>query len=57
MSSSLTTKQVHPMTTIRLTAAQHPIPAYAVHNTDRKISWFPDAVKDGTRKRYQRRHT
>jgi len=45
------------MTTIRLTAAQHPIPAYAVHNTDRKISWFPDAVKDGTRKRYQRRHT
>ncbi|WP_366526052.1 DUF3489 domain-containing protein [Ferrovum sp.] len=34
-----------------LTPAQHAILAHAIHNTDGKISWFPDNIKGGARKK------
>ena len=40
------------MTTIQqLTATQHAVLAYAIEHTDGKITWFPDQVKGGARKK------
>jgi len=39
------------MTTSQLTASQHAVLAYAIHNTSGKIDWFPDHVKGGARKK------
>ncbi len=37
--------------TIQLTPAQHAILAHAYQHTDGKITWFPDNVKGGARKK------
>jgi len=40
------------MTTIQqLTATQHAVLAYAIEHNDGKITWFPDQVKGGARKK------
>lgn len=39
------------MTTAQLTPAQHAILAYALEHTEGKISWFPDNIKGGARKK------
>ena len=39
------------MNTIELTPAQHAILAHAHQHTDGKITWFPDNVKGGARKK------
>ena len=39
------------MTIIQLTPAQHAILAYAHQHTDGKITWFPDNIKGGARKK------
>jgi hypothetical protein len=39
------------MTTQQLTATQHAVLAYAIEHTDGKITWFPDQVKGGARKK------
>ena len=38
-------------TKIQLTPAQHTILAHAYHHTDGKITWFPDSIKGGARKK------
>ena len=38
-------------TKIQLTPAQHAILAHAHHHTDGKITWFPDNIKGGARKK------
>jgi len=37
--------------TRNLTPAQHAVLAYAIHHTDGRISWFPDNIKGGARKK------
>lgn len=37
--------------TTNLTPAQHAVLAYAIHHTDGRISWFPDNIKGGARKK------
>ncbi len=37
--------------TMQLTPAQHAILAHAHHHTDGKITWFPDNIKGGARKK------
>jgi hypothetical protein len=37
------------MSTITLTATQHAMLAHAIHNTNAKITWFPDNIKGGAR--------
>jgi hypothetical protein len=39
------------MTTSQLTASQHAVLAYAIHNTSGKIDWFPDHIKGGARQK------
>lgn len=39
------------MNTTQLTPAQHAILAYALEHTAGKISWFPDNIKGGARKK------
>ena len=39
------------MTIIQLTPAQHAILAHAHNHTDGKITWFPDNIKGGARKK------
>jgi hypothetical protein len=39
------------MTTIALTPAQHAILAKAIHTSGGKITWFPDHIKGGARKK------
>jgi hypothetical protein len=38
-------------TTQQLTATQHAVLAHAIEHTDGKITWFPDQVKGGARKK------
>jgi hypothetical protein len=37
--------------TTQLTLTQHAVLAYAVHNNDGKIVWFPDNIKGGARQK------
>ncbi len=37
--------------TTQLTVTQHAVLAYAVHNADGKIVWFPDNIKGGARQK------
>jgi hypothetical protein len=39
------------MTTTQLTPAQHAVLAYAIAHTGGKITWFPDNIKGGARKK------
>lgn len=39
------------MSTLQLTATQHATLAYAIHNADGKIDWFPENIKGGARKK------
>ncbi len=39
------------ITKIQLTPAQHTILAHAHHHTDGKITWFPDNIRGGARKK------
>ena len=39
------------MTNQQLTPTQHAVLAYAIEHTDGKITWFPDQVKGGARKK------
>jgi hypothetical protein len=39
------------MSTITLTATQHAMLAHAINNTNAQITWFPDNIKGGARKK------
>ncbi|CAJ3063570.1 Protein of uncharacterised function (DUF3489) [Burkholderia pseudomallei] len=39
------------MSTTQLTPAQHAVLTHAIHHTDGRISWFPDNIKGGARKK------